>query len=108
MYNKKSDNNRRNDSSSPSFLAYCPLCENKYDSFRARVIDSKEDAHLLHTQCSQCGAYIISLISATSFGLSSIGIISDLSSDDVLKFKDQPKITCDDVIEFHQIIAKKK
>ena len=108
MYNKKTNNNSHNGSPSPSFLAYCPLCESKYDSFRAKVIDSRGDSRLLHTQCSKCGAYIISLISATPFGLSSIGIISDLSSDDVLKFKDQPKITCDDVIEFHQIIAKKK
>lgn len=108
MYNKKTDNNRRDDSSSSSFLAHCPLCENNYDSFRARIIDSKADSHLLHTQCNKCGAYIISLISVTPFGLSSIGIISDLSSADVLKFKNQPKITCDDIIEFHKVIVKEK
>lgn len=107
MYNKNQNNRRHGSSSKPSFLAYCPLCEKKYDPFRARLIEAKEDIHLLHTQCSQCGSYIVSLISSTPFGLSAVGVISDLSSADVFKFKNQPKITCDDIIEFHQVIAKK-
>ena len=92
---------------SPDFLAYCPLCEKKYNPFHARVIEVKGDSHLLHTQCSQCGSYVISLISPTPFGLSSIGVISDLSAADVIKFRDQPKITYDDAIEFHQALIKK-
>lgn len=91
---------------SPGLLVYCPLCDSKYNPFHARVLETKEDNHLLHTQCQHCGVYIISLVTQTPFGLSSVGIISDLSASDVLKFKMQPKISYDDVIECHQVISE--
>ncbi|NQU77088.1 hypothetical protein HQ544_00130 [Candidatus Falkowbacteria bacterium] len=86
--------------------AYCPLCEARYNPFFARVLETKDEAHLLHSECESCGSYIISLVSNTPFGLSSIGIITDLTAADVLKFKDKPEITSDDVIEFHQQFQK--
>lgn len=106
MSNKKKSKNYLKSSS--GITALCPLCETKFNPFHARVLEAKEEAHLLHTQCQHCGTYIVSLICSTPFGLSSIGVITDLTAADVLKFKNQPKITCNDVIEFHQVITQKK
>ncbi len=90
------------------FEAACPLCDARFNPFAARIIDNKEDVHLLHTQCPHCGAYIVSLISNTPFGLSSVGIITDLTAADVLRFKDEKKIDFDDVLAIHRAICENK
>jgi len=89
-----------------SVSVFCPLCDAKYNPFYAKVIETGDDTNLLHSQCRDCGAYIISLVTHTPFGLSSVGIISDLDAKDVIRFKNQPKITCDDVIDFHRATTK--
>jgi len=45
---------------------------------------------------------------SSSIGVSSIGLITDLSSDDVLKFQDAAPVTTDDVIELHQLLTREK
>lgn len=82
-------------------IAYCPLCNQRYNPQEAKVIDKEENACLIHVRCRKCYSSIVAVLLSTGFGISSAGLITDLNSDDLIKFKDAKSVTVDDVIDFH-------
>jgi hypothetical protein len=85
-------------------ISYCPLCESSYNPLRARVLDERDDAHLLHIQCSSCGSSVLALLFTSNTGPTSIGLVTDLTGDDVLRFKDQTVVSTDEVISLHSFL----
>lgn len=82
-------------------ISACPACGNKYYSGDAKILEEKESGHLVHIQCKRCKSSVVALILSNGMGISSISLVTDLTSDDVLKFKDRIAITTDDVIDSH-------
>lgn len=68
------------------------------------MLEERDEAHLVHIQCSSCGSSIVALIMNSAIGLTSMGLVTDLTGDDVLRFKDEAAVTADDVLGFHQVI----
>lgn len=89
-------------------ISYCPLCETSYNPQEARVLGEKDDSHLLHIQCGNCSNAIIALVLISSVGVSSVGLVTDLSYDDVLRFKNAGAISTDDVIEVHNALQNEE
>lgn len=85
-------------------ISYCPLCQASYNPLRARVLDERDEAHLVHIQCAHCGSSIVALIMSSSIGITSVGLVTDLTGDDVLRFKDESPILSDDVIDVHHLL----
>ena len=85
-------------------ISYCPLCEKSYNPLRARILDERDGAHLVHIQCAECGSSIVALIMTSSLGVTFVGLITDLTGDDVLRFKDEGKLTADEVLSFHSLL----
>ncbi len=86
-------------------ISYCPLCERSYNPLKARVLEERDDAHLVHMQCAACGSSIVALILSSSVGLTSVGLITDLTGDDVLHFKDVGQVSADEVLELHNLLS---
>jgi len=78
-------------------ISKCPLCSEQYEPFQARIIEEKSEAQLVHIQCKKCQSSIVALIVNGQLGLTSVGLITDLSSEDVETFKDASPITEEDV-----------
>lgn len=95
-------------SDNPTLITNCPVCNVRFDPLEARVIKERENAHLVYIKCRHCSSAILAVIVANSSGISSVGLITDLSSDDVLKFESVPAINCDDVIEVHQFLNQER
>ncbi len=85
-------------------ISYCPLCEASYNPLRARVLDERDEAHLVHIQCARCGSSIVALIMSSGIGITSVGLVTDLTGDDVLRFKDETRISVDEVLDVHQLL----
>lgn len=83
-------------------ISYCPVCDTSYNPMEARVIDERDDTHLMHIRCKKCAHSILALVHVSGTGVSSMGLLTDLTFDDVLKFRTAERITTDDVIEFHR------
>lgn len=92
----------------PTLITHCPVCNLRFNPLEARVLEEGEDSHLVYIKCRHCQAAILALIVAGNLGISSIGLVTDLAGDDVLKFKSAKAISCDDVIEAHQFLNKEK
>ena len=85
-------------------MAHCPLCKARYQPNLAKIIAEKEDAYLLHVPCAKCHSAVVALVSASAFGVSSVGVLTDLTSDEVLAANRGP-ISSDDVLDLYRAIS---
>lgn len=87
-------------------ISFCPLCETNYNPMEARVLGEKEDGHLLHIRCKKCWNSILALVMVSNAGVSSVGLITDLTFEDVRKFSEvRGEVTVDDVLAVHELLA---
>lgn len=85
-------------------VSACPLCRRQYSLDEAYIIEEKKGVYLLHTECKKCGSSIVATLVVGKRAVSSMGLVTDLSSDDVEKFRKAPEINCDDVIDMHAML----
>ncbi|MDP3771572.1 MAG: hypothetical protein Q8R16_04680 [bacterium] len=89
-------------------ISYCPVCDTSYNPMEARVIDERDEKHLMHIRCKKCAHSILALVLTSGMGVSSMGLLTDLTFGDVLKFREAEPITVDDVITFHHFLQKEE
>lgn len=85
-------------------VSYCPLCEAKFNPMEARVLGEDGETHLLHVRCRSCSNAILALVLVTKAGVSSVGLVTDLSYDDVVKFKAEGRVSVDDILDVHRAL----
>ncbi len=86
-------------------LTACPFCNTSYSIRAARVLAQKDDAHVVHIECRQCGGSIVALILAGGVGMQSVGVVTDLTRSEVEKFSQHMTISLDDVLAAHQLVS---
>ena len=90
-------------------ISSCPLCKTEYQPFQANIVDERNEAQLVHIQCQKCQSSVVALIMNGPMGLSSVGLITDLSSADVERFKDEATLSETDVLNtFKALINDQK
>ncbi|PIZ94655.1 MAG: hypothetical protein COX81_02945 [Candidatus Magasanikbacteria bacterium CG_4_10_14_0_2_um_filter_37_12] len=82
----------------------CPMCKNEYKIERFSVLDEYHGAHLVHIVCPKCANSILALVTISQFGMSSVGMATDLSAEDAKKIFQLDAITDDDVLDFHTML----
>lgn len=87
-------------------ISFCPLCHTHYNPWQTRILEEREDAHLIYLQCRKCGSAVVAVVLTGLFGVSSIGVVTDLTSDDVLRFKEAEAVTADDVLDAHLLLRE--
>ena len=80
------------------WLSACPLCKTKFNFSQVKIVAEKKDSFLIHTDCRKCRCSILTSLVKSQMGISSIGLITDLTYKDVLKFKGAKPISADDTI----------
>ena len=100
MFNNPMGNmgNRRRPEENMKQVSACPLCGMKYNPAEAQVVAEKESAFLLYTSCKRCGSSVVATLIASPMGVSSVGLITDLTYKDVLKFMDANAVTTNDIL----------
>lgn len=83
-------------------ISYCPVCQHKEKMMEAKVLEETEAAHLIHLRCHKCQATVLALIMISPAGLNSVGMITDLSANDAIKFKNLDSISVEDVLELNR------
>ena len=77
------------------------MCGAAYRPAEAKVLAETVENFLLHIRCGNCECAIISAVAITAMGVSSAGISTDLSFDEVNRFADAESVSTDDVIAAH-------
>lgn len=89
-------------------IASCPACRQVYNPVRMKIIEESEEAHLVHISCERCGTRILALLVDGLSYSASHGLVTELSSEEVKKFKDTSKVEIDDVIDLHYLLDKEE
>lgn len=82
----------------------CPLCETAYNPMEARIVGEREDSHLVHIQCKKCLNALLTLVSISPVGMQSVGVITDLTLDDAVRFRESDEVGLDDAIGAHTML----
>lgn len=85
-------------------MTACPACATAYELEDTLVLHELEGAHLLHLQCGKCGNAVLAMVIVSSVGVSSVGVMTDLSRDDAQKFLEAPSVDSDDVLAAHAFL----
>ena len=83
-------------------ISYCPLCDTNYNPLTAEILERRENAHLMYIRCKKCLSSIVAVVVTGVIGVSSIGLVTDLTVDDVMKFQNAEKLSNDDVLDVYE------
>lgn len=81
-----------------SVLKQCPLCTTEYGKDDLQVLDEEDGAQLVHVTCHTCKNAILAYIVESGLGLSSVGMLTDLTVLDVMRMQDKSPLSDDDMI----------
>jgi hypothetical protein len=94
-----------------AYILKCPVCGQKYNADQTKIIDSGDDRQpingkslLVHTDCDRCKSSVVFSIAIDGPEIFSIGMVTDLTSQDTSKFKNSNPITSDDVLATHEFL----
>ena len=93
---------RTNAEDGMKLVQQCPLCETVYEPLEIKVLNETDNKHLDHVTCAKCKHSEAALITHNPNGVSSLGLITDASSDDILRFVEVDAVDFDDVISWHE------
>lgn len=85
-------------------VSFCPICDSRYTLTEARILGTQGETRLMHVQCRKCRNAILSLVLVNNLGASSVGLLTDLSYDDVVRVNAAEMITVDDVMAVHETL----
>ncbi len=85
-------------------VSYCPVCETRYNPMEAQMLGNDGETHLLHVRCQSCHNSVLALVLVNQVGASSVGLLTDLSHEDVMRFKDNGVVSVNDVIDLHAFL----
>ena len=109
---KTMGSNRENNSSIGALqeglrlMRECPLCSKEYDMDRMNVLEECSGTHLVHIACPHCLNAVLLIVMISEFGMSSVGIVTDLDPNDAIKMQRLESIKEDDVLDFHLFLKQ--
>jgi len=87
-------------------VSYCPLCENRYNFLEARILEESGSGSLMYIRCQHCSSAILAVLVHSHGGVSSIGVVTDLQPEEVLKFEGNDDLSDDDILASYQYLQK--
>ena len=88
------------------FVTSCPVCKSAFEVSHTRLLGQEGDAELLHLTCASCEGSLIALVMAAPGHLSSVGVPTDLSFEDVQRLESLPRVSADDVLALHDMLER--
>jgi len=89
-------------------ISECPLCNASFFPEEVAVISEDNRTQLLHATCNQCSSSVVILLLLGDTGIGSVGLITDLTREDVVRFKRGDLIDADDVLGLHQVLRNNR
>lgn len=87
-------------------IQQCPMCEAAYEPLEIKVVEEKDEKHLVHVTCRRCSHHVVALIMNQPNGISSVGLITDAHPEDLHNFKHHDAVTWDDCIAWHTVLKE--
>jgi len=92
----------------------CPVCGFKYNLDNTKIIESKQTESensaqiLIHSDCQKCTSSVMFNIDINGPEVFSVGMITDLTSQDSAKFSKLEPLSLNDCIQVHKNLSEFK
>ncbi len=87
------------------FMGRCPICDKEYKKESARLFAQRQSANLVHINCVYCRSSLIAMIMVLGQGLSSVGMVTDLSFEDARRLHNVEPISLDEILEGYNFFS---
>ncbi len=84
------------------FITSCPVCAHAYKANSVNVFAEHDGVHAVHTVCPSCQSNFIAMIMTVGQGMSTVGMVTDLSLTDAKRLYAKEPFTTDDIIDTHE------
>lgn len=88
-------------------MKQCPLCGLDYTENSYQTIDQNEESRLIHMTCPHCAHCVLAFVLQSRLGLSSIGIMTDLTAADVIRFQNREPISENEILSLHNLLENR-
>jgi len=85
-------------------ISNCPVCGHSYSLKKAKLFINKESAQLVHVTCGKCKGYFMAMVVVLGKGISTVGMVTDLSYKDMKRLHEIRPIEIDEVIEGYELM----
>lgn len=82
----------------------CPVCSTAYRADQVAVLHAAGHNHLVHLTCGACHNALLAMVVVSALGMSSIGVMTDLSAADAVRFGRRLPVSEADLLSFHQVL----
>ncbi len=89
----------------PDLLAKCSVCEGDLEEGDMVVLEDQDQRTTFHVTCPKCRTSSIVLISNSQAGMVSLGLATDLDSEEVRTKFFTNSVSSDDVINVYQFLS---
>lgn len=80
-------------------ISRCPVCSTPYNATDARIFARAEAATLVHIACGSCQSFFVAMVVLLGGGVSSVGMVTDLSYQDIARLHRAESIDTDALID---------
>lgn len=88
------------------FINRCPICSEAYNNQEAKLFAKNDTTTLVHLTCERCASYFVAMVLVVGQGVSSVGMVTDLSYEDAQKLFRAEPFTTDELIDAHELMQK--
>ncbi len=92
---------------SNQFVSRCPLCNAGYRMEDAYQLESTDDASMIYIECSRCKSSIVAVVAMSGVGVVSLGMVTDMTREDVERFRASPSMNSNELLEMIQLLQRK-
>lgn len=88
------------------FVSRCPLCNAGYRMEDAHMLESTEEASMIHIECARCKSSIVAVVAMSGVGIVSLGMVTDMTKEDIERFRQAPSINSNELLEMIQLLQR--
>jgi hypothetical protein len=85
-------------------LAKCPICNKKYGQAKILVLEEVANKTTLHVTCGSCKTSSLVFISSGKMGIVSLGMLTDLTTEEARGIFKGEAVSVDQVIDVHEYL----
>lgn len=84
----------------------CPQCKAEYTKEAFEIVEEGTGTHLIHLTCSHCANAMLALVVISKLGMSSVGMLTDLTALDARRLYRKEAIAQEEILDFHDYLSK--
>lgn len=85
-------------------VSFCPVCESRCEMMETKLLGEDGKTKHMHVYCKKCRHSVLAAFIVHKAGANSIGLLTDLSYEDAVKFRTNHLVTVNDVIDLHSAL----